>query len=71
MNKDTTFKHDAVNRISAIRARIFELERDARVHITEDMAIEYRDLCLDMINKMDLFEQRHPERIMPDVKGAV
>jgi hypothetical protein len=71
MNPDTSFKHDAINRISFIKAKIADLERDARGRIKEDMAIEYRDLCDEMLYRLDMFEGRYKVRIMPDIKGAV
>jgi hypothetical protein len=69
---DKEFKHEAVNELSIINVRINILCKSAMSDIKADLAIETRDLCDDLTNKIELFWQKHyPTLLKPDKEGVV
>lgn len=68
--KDDSFKHAAVNKLSVICGHAWHLEKAAREDIHAELAIETRDLCQDIMHRIDMFEQRHAMKILPERQGV-
>lgn len=56
---DKEFKHEAVNEISVIYGHLVKLHKTAQSDIKADLAIETRDLCHELIYRLEMFEKRH------------
>lgn len=59
------WKHDAVNKLAVIYWHLSSLEKSARGNIKEDLALETRDFCRDMMNSIDIFGQKYAIKLLP------
>jgi len=50
------FLHQAINKMTVVYAHLWMLHKDACGHINESGAIEVRDLCQDLIHKVDMWK---------------
>jgi hypothetical protein len=55
----------------SVRCFLSMIHKDARDHIQEQDAPELRDLCEDLINKIDSFGEKHVENWEPQDMGVV
>jgi hypothetical protein len=53
---ETNFLHDAIDKLTVAYVHIYQLHGKARSHIQEEGAMEVRDLCEDLIHKIDMFK---------------
>lgn len=52
---ENEYLHKAINKLSVVYAHLWLLHNEAKSNINDKGAIEIRDLCQDVIHKIDMF----------------
>lgn len=62
------FLHDALKKMTVVYYHLNVLHKDACGHINESGAIEVRDMCHDLIHKIDMWtrEKQLAEKFKPE-----